>query len=75
MATNQYGKVTDPRPCPFCWALDDDIAVSEIQPGVWAVVCNVCGAQGPSNHLAEDDADPDPNASAADAVEEWSRRA
>jgi hypothetical protein len=68
-------EVIDLRPCPFCWALGKDLELSEISPGVWAVVCTECGAQGPSNHQDNDDADPDRNASAADAIAEWNRRA
>ena len=69
--------MADPRPCPFCWALGADLVPSEIQPDVWAVVCNECGAQGPSNHQSErdDECCNWPNKTAEEAVREWNTRA
>jgi hypothetical protein len=69
------GEVIEPRPCPFCWALGKDLELSEISPGTWAVACTECGAQGPSNHLAEDESVAWPNATMNQAVAEWNRRA
>ena len=67
--------VIDLRPCPFCWALGADLVPSEIQPKLWAVVCNECGAQGPSNHLNDDESASEPNTTAEEAVREWNTRA
>ena len=69
------GTVIDLRPCPFCWALGNDLALSEISPGIWAVVCTECGAQGPSNHLKADESGPEPNTTADQAITEWNTRA
>ncbi len=62
-------------PCPFCWALGADLELSEISPGVWAVVCRECGAQGPSNHLDDEEKLTWPNATEERAVMEWNTRA
>lgn len=35
----------DTKPCPFCGTYDPSI--DEVQPGVWALACNECGAIGP----------------------------
>jgi hypothetical protein len=67
--------MTELRPCPFCWALGADLAVTDISPDTWAVVCTECGAQGPSNHLVEDESDKEPNTTADQAVTEWNMRA
>ena len=67
--------MTEIRPCPFCWAMFTALAPSEIQPNVWAVVCNECGAQGPSNHETDDEPATEPNATAEEAVREWNTRA
>ena len=65
----------DLRPCPFCWSFGKDLKLSEISPDVWAVVCNECGAQGPSNHLDQDEVASEPNTTADQAVTEWNTRA
>ena len=65
----------DLRPCPFCWSFGRDLVPAEISPGVWAVVCNECGAQGPSNHLNEDESASEPNTTAEQAITEWNTRA
>lgn len=67
--------MTDLRPCPFCWAFSRDVVPAEIQPGVWAIVCTECGAQGPSNHMDADEVASEPNATAEEAVREWNTRA
>jgi Lar family restriction alleviation protein len=36
------------KPCPFCG--DPDPAIDEVDMDVWAVVCNDCGAIGPTQN-------------------------
>ena len=67
--------MTDLRPCPFCSALGADLSTEEITPGTWAVCCTECGAQGPSNHLNNDESASEPNTTAEEAVREWNTRA
>jgi hypothetical protein len=69
------GEVIELRPCPFCWGLGSDLAAAEISPGVWAVVCTECGAQGPSNHQDEAKSAGEPNTTAQEAAAEWNVRA
>lgn len=39
------------KPCPFC---DCEItATDEISAGTWTVICNVCGACGPTAETEE----------------------
>lgn len=36
------------QPCPFCG--DDDPMFDEISPDLYAVICQTCGAIGPTFH-------------------------
>ena len=65
------------RPCPFCWSFGKDLVATDVgvAPSAWAVVCTECGAQGPSNHLNEDEVASEPNTTADQAITEWNMRA
>ena len=66
--------MTELRLCPFCWALGADLSAEEITPGVWAVCCTECGAQGPGNHMDDDDVASEPNTTAEEAIQQWNIR-
>lgn len=66
----------DCQPCPFCWAVQSDLSPEEISPGVWAVCCTECGAQGPSNRLVDiHSGGTAPLTNREEAVKEWNTRA
>jgi hypothetical protein len=54
------------QPCPFC--SDPDLALDEVEAGVWAVRCSSCGATGPRQ---EDQASAGVHTRAIDA---WNKR-
>lgn len=33
------------KPCPFCG--EPDPVLDEVDAGIWCIVCDTCGAQGP----------------------------
>lgn len=65
-------RVAKAKPCPFCRS--DDVFVECMDFGSFAVVCNECGAKGPTADGDGCDETAENNRGRRNAIREWNGR-